>query len=225
MILAAGRGERMRPLTDVVPKPLLHVGGERLIESHLRRLCAAGFTDIVINTAWLGDLIPATLGDGAQYGVRIAYSHERPEALETGGGIFHALPLLGAEPFLVVNGDVWTDVDFAALRLPAGSWAHLVLVTNPPQHARGDFWLEGAKVRDAGEGERWTYSGIGIYTAEFFAGAAGGKFALLPWLKRAINANALTGEHHAGRWYDIGTPERLARLDLELRGRAGTIAP
>ncbi len=217
MILAAGRGERMRPLTNVVPKPLLHAGGERLIETHLRRLRAAGFTDIVINTAWLGDLIPATLGDGARYGVRIAYSHERPEALETGGGICNALPLLGTEPFLVVNGDVWTDVDFAALRLPAGSWAHLVLVANPPQHPRGDFWLDGAYIRDAGEGERWTYSGIGIYTPGFFAGAVGGKFALLPWLQRAMAHNALTGERHRGRWYDIGTPERLARLDLELR--------
>jgi MurNAc alpha-1-phosphate uridylyltransferase len=217
MILAAGRGERMRPLTDVVPKPLLHVGGERLIESHLRRLRAAGFTNIVVNTAWLGDLLPATLGDGSRYGVSIAYSHERPAALETGGGIFHAMPLLGAAPFLVVNGDVWTDVEFAALRLPPGSLAHLVLVQNPLQHARGDFLLQAGHVCDEGDGERWTYSGVGIYTPEFFAAAEGGKFPLLPYLKRAIARRALTGEVHRGRWYDVGTPERLARLDLELR--------
>jgi N-acetyl-alpha-D-muramate 1-phosphate uridylyltransferase len=217
MILAAGRGERMRPLTDVVPKPLLHVAGERLIEYHLRRLREAGFIRIVINTAWLGDLLPAALGDGSRFGVRITYSHERPAALETGGGIFNALPLLGDAPFLVVNGDVWTDVDFAALRLPVHSLAHLVLVANPPQHARGDFLLRAGHVSDEGEGERWTYSGVGLYTPQFFAAAEGGKFPLLPHLKRAIAQRALTGEVHRGRWHDIGTPERLARLDLELR--------
>jgi MurNAc alpha-1-phosphate uridylyltransferase len=217
MVLAAGRGERMRPLTDREPKPLLRVGGKRLIEYHLERLAAAGFRDVVINTAWLGDMIEAVIGTGARFGLAIRYSHERPEALETGGGIFHALPLLGMDPFLLVNGDVWTDIDFAALRRepPGGSLAHLVLVANPPQHARGDFLLEHGLVRE-GEGQRHTYSGVGIYRPEFFEGCVPGKFPLLPLLRRAIVQEALSGELHAGRWYDIGTVERLAALDAQL---------
>jgi len=222
MVLAAGRGERMRPLTDAAPKPLLPVGGKRLIEYHLERLAAAGFRDVVINTAWLGDMIEAVLGDGARFGLAITYSHERPEALETGGGIFRALPLLGSAPFLLVNGDVWTDIDFAALRRdpPVGSLAHLVLVRNPPQHPRGDFVLEQGHVSE-GEGSRFTYSGIGIYRAELFAGCEPGKFPLLPLMRRAIAARQLTGELHAGRWYDIGTVERLKALDTELLREAG----
>jgi len=217
MVLAAGRGERMRPLTDREPKPLLRVGGKRLIEYHLERLAAGGFHDVVINTAWLGDLIEAALGDGERYGLSITYSHERPEALETGGGIFHALPLLGSGPFLLVNGDVWTDIDFGALRrpLPRDALAHLVLVPNPPQHPRGDFVLDGARIAE-GEGPRYTYSGIGIYTPEFFAGSIPGRFPLLPLLKRAIAQRALGGELHAGEWYDIGTIERLDALDARL---------
>jgi MurNAc alpha-1-phosphate uridylyltransferase len=217
MILAAGRGERMRPLTDAHPKPLLRVGGKRLIEYHLERLAAGGFHEVVINTAWLGDTIEAALGTGAQFGLAITYSHERPEALETGGGIFHALPLLGSAPFLLVNGDVWTDIDLGALRRPppAASLAHLVLVPNPPQHARGDFQLQDGQVSD-GEAMRRTYSGVGIYTTEFFAGCTHGKFPLLPLLRRAIGQRALTGELHEGRWYDIGTIERLAALDAQL---------
>jgi N-acetyl-alpha-D-muramate 1-phosphate uridylyltransferase len=217
MVLAAGRGERMRPLTDAAPKPLLRVGGKRLIEFHLEGLARAGFREVVINTAWLGDMIEAVLGDGARFGLAITYSHERPEALETGGGIFHALPLLGSAPFLLVNGDVWTDIDFAALRRepPAGSLAHLVLVDNPPHHSRGDFLLEQGHVTE-GEGRRFTYSGIGIYRPEFFEGCEPGKFPLLPLLRRAIAARRLTGELHAGRWYDIGTVERLKALDAEL---------
>ncbi len=218
MVLAAGRGERMRPLTDVAPKPLLPVGGKRLIEYHLSRLAAAGFRDVVINTAWLGDLIEAALGDGRQFGLSITYSRERPEALETGGGIQNALPLLGSAPFLLVNGDVWTDIDFGALRRspPTGSLAHLVLVRNPPQHSRGDFLLEKGRVLE-GEGQRYTYSGIGIYHPDLFAGCTPGKFPLLPLLRRAIAARQLTGELHGGRWYDIGTVERLNALDAELR--------
>lgn len=216
MVLAAGRGERMRPLTDREPKPLLRVGGKRLIEYHLERLAAGGFRDVVINTAWLGDLIETALGDGARYGLSITYSHERPEALETGGGIFRALPLLGSSPFLIVNGDVWTDIDFGSLRTRAiTSNAHLVLVPNPPQHMRGDFRLENGSVQE-GDGERYTYSGIGLYTADFFEGSSPGKFPLLPLLKRAIAQRALTGEIHAGRWYDIGTIERLKSLDAQL---------
>jgi MurNAc alpha-1-phosphate uridylyltransferase len=175
----------------------------------------------VINTAWLGDMIEQTLGDGARYGLNIVYSHERPEALETGGGIFNALPLLGTAPFLLVNGDVWTDIDFGALHRapPAGALAHLVLVRNPPQHTRGDFLLEHGLIAE-GEGSRHTYSGIGIYTADFFAGNQPGKFPLLPLLRRAIARRALSGEIHTGRWFDIGTAERLAALDAELsRGR------
>ena len=217
MVLAAGRGERMRPLTDREPKPLLRVGGKRLIEYHLERLAAGGFHDVVINTAWLGDMIEAALGDGARYGLSITYSHERPEALETGGGIFHALPLLGSAPFLLVNGDVWTDIDFGALRrpLPRNSLSHLVLVPNPPQHMRGDFLLDGGWIAE-GEGPRHTYSGIGIYTPEFFDGSIPGRFPLLPLLKRAIAQHALSGELHEGEWYDIGTIERLNALDARL---------
>jgi MurNAc alpha-1-phosphate uridylyltransferase len=217
MVLAAGRGERMRPLTDAEPKPLLRVGGKRLIEYHLERLAAGGFHEVVINTAWLGDMIEAALGTGARYGLAITYSHERPEALETGGGIFNALPLLGSAPFLLVNGDVWTDIDFGALRRdpPATSLAHLVMVRNPPQHARGDFVLADGVVSE-GEGSRQTYSGVGIYRPEFFAGCQPGKFPLLPLLRRAIAQRALSGELHEGRWYDIGTTERLAALDAKL---------
>lgn len=217
MVLAAGRGERMRPLTDREPKPLLRVAGKRLIEYHLERLESGGFRDVVINTAWLGDMIETAIGAGERFGLSITYSHERPEALETGGGIFNALPLLGSAPFLLVNGDVWADIDFGALRRapPPGSLAHLVLVPNPPQHMRGDFRLEQGHVME-GEGTRHTYSGIGIYTPEFFAGCAPGKFPLLPLLKRAIGQNALTGELHEGQWYDIGTIERLKSLDAQL---------
>jgi MurNAc alpha-1-phosphate uridylyltransferase len=221
MVLAAGRGDRMRPLTDREPPPLLRVGGKRLIEWHLDRLAAGGFREIVVNTAWLGDMIPSAIGTGEQFGLSITYSHERPEALETGGGIFQALPLLGSAPFLLVNGDVWTDVDFGALRRdpPAGALAHLVLVRNPPQHPRGDFCLaesprQGWLSED--EGSRHTYSGIGIYRPEFFEGCTPGRFPLLPLLLRAISRRALSGELHQGRWYDIGTPERLASLDAEL---------
>jgi N-acetyl-alpha-D-muramate 1-phosphate uridylyltransferase len=224
MVLAAGRGERMRPLTDREPKPLLRVGGKRLIEYHLERLAAGGFRDIVINTAWLGDMIETALGNGERHGLSITYSHERPEALETGGGIFHALPLLGSAPFLLVNGDVWTDIDFGALRRPPPrhSLAHLVLVPNPPQHMRGDFLLADGLIAE-GEGLRHTYSGIGIYTPEFFAGSMAGKFPLLPLLKRAIAQRALSGELHDGQWYDIGTIERLMSLDAQL-SRAATVS-
>ena len=271
MILAAGRGERMRPLTDHTPKPLLAAGGKPLIVHHLERLARAGFRDLVINHAHLGERIAAALGDGSRWGVRIAYSPEGT-ALETGGGIFRALPLLGPEPFLVVNGDVWTDLDFAPLALPAGKLAHLILVDNPPHHPRGDFHLAGGLVRaepllvdqpqdadgrpaspsppgltdtpihrqgrgrssatspaapDGGlaqdvqpeSGPRLTFSGIGIYHPDLFRDCQPGAFPLAPLLRAAMAQARVTGEHYTGLWLDIGTPHRLADLDVLLRRR------
>jgi MurNAc alpha-1-phosphate uridylyltransferase len=216
MVLAAGRGERMRPLTDTTPKPLLAVAEKPLIAWHLEALARAGIQDIVINLSWLGERIRSALGDGSRYGVRIQYSDEGPVALETGGGIFNALPLLGSEPFLVVNGDTWTDFDFRELELDAEALARLVLVPNPPHHPRGDFGIEGQSIVER-ETERFTYSGIGLYRPEFFAGCTAGKFPLLPLLKRAIEAGRLRGQVHRGEWLDIGSPERLSALDARLR--------
>ncbi len=223
MLLAAGRGERMRPLTDACPKPLLPVAGKPLIVWHLERLAAAGLREIVINLSWLGEQIADYLGNGAAYGVSIAYSREPWPALETGGGIFNALPLLGTGPFMLVNGDVFTDVDFASLRIAPDDLAQLVLVPNPAHNLKGDFWLEGGRVAEAGV-ERLTYSGIGLLRPELFAGASGGRFPLLPWLERARGASRLGGQRHDGRWLDIGTPERLVQLDAELRGMRGSAA-
>jgi MurNAc alpha-1-phosphate uridylyltransferase len=220
MILAAGRGERMRPLTLARPKPLLEAGGAPLIVHHLRALAAAGFEDVVVNVSWLGDQIRAALGDGSRHGVRLHYSDEGPEPLETGGGIFRALPMLGAGPFLVVNGDVWTDVELSKLRdRPAGhDLAHLVLVPNPPHNERGDFVLERGRIVEA-PGERFTFSGVGVYRAELFAGCRDGVFKLAPLLRAAARAGRASGEMHAGAWLDIGTPERLDELDRRLRAR------
>jgi N-acetyl-alpha-D-muramate 1-phosphate uridylyltransferase len=214
MILAAGRGERMRPLTDTLPKPLLPVAGKPLIVYHLEALARAGVRDVVINLSWLGDRIRDSLGDGARYGVRIVYSDEGPVALETAGGIFNALPLLAPGAFLVVNGDVWTDIDFSRLALEPDAHARIVLVPNPPQHARGDFGLDGELVVER-DTDRFTYSGVGMYRPEFFAGCNPGKFKLLPLLQRAIAARRLRGQLHRGDWSDVGSPERLA--DLEKR--------
>jgi MurNAc alpha-1-phosphate uridylyltransferase len=217
MILAAGRGERMRPLTDHTPKPLLPVAGRPLIVHHLQALRAAGIRELVINTGHLGERLPAALGDGRTWGVRIAWSPEPPDALETGGGIFQALPLLGPEPFLVVNGDVWTDYPFARLPVAPAGLAHLVLVGNPPHHPQGDFTLtaDGRLVESGGL--TLTFSGISVLRPELFAGRAPGRFPLGPLLRRAIAAGLASGEHYAGKWWDIGTPQRLAELDLELR--------
>jgi MurNAc alpha-1-phosphate uridylyltransferase len=216
MILAAGFGERMRPLTEHTPKPLLTVGGVSLIEHHIRRLAVAGFTDLVINVSHLGQQIIDFCGDGSSWGVGITFSAE-DEPLETAGGIIKALPLLGNEPFLVVNGDVWTDYPFEQLlgrELPEVGGAHLVLVDNPPQHPLGDFGLEGDRVRQLPEGQSgFTFSGIGLYTPTFFDGVPAGKSPLRPLLDRCIAANKLTGEHYAGEWRDIGTPERLEALN------------
>lgn len=216
MLLAAGRGERMRPLTDVTPKPLLPVAGRPLIEWHLSRLAASGIREVVINLSWLGEQIAAALGDGAANGVRIHYRREPWPALETGGGIRQALPLLGEEPFLLVNGDVYADVDFGALRLAAGDLAQLVLVPNPPHHTRGDFNLSGGRIGPA-TGERLTYSGIALMHPALLADAQPGRFPLLPWLLKALESGRLGGQRHDGLWMDVGTPERLAELDARLR--------
>ena len=217
-ILAAGRGERMRPLTDHTPKPLLPAGGKPLIVWHLERLAAAGFRDIVINHAHLGAQIEMTLGDGAQWGLSIAYSPEPPGALETAGGIAKALPLLGDQPFLVVNGDVYCDWDFNQARQLAAKTAHLVMVANPAHHAGGDFSLDGERVIYANGGQTLTYAGIGVFSPSFFTGVQSGTgMKLRPLLDAAIAAGTLTGERYAGRWVDVGTPQRLAELDAELR--------
>jgi MurNAc alpha-1-phosphate uridylyltransferase len=215
MILAAGRGERMRPLTDHTPKPLLKVGGKSLISWHLERLAAADFQDIVINHAHLGEQIESALGDGSQWGVRIQYSPEKI-ALETAGGIANAMPLLGNVPFLVVNGDVYTDIDFGTLKLVPPNLAHLVMVNNPPQHAAGDFALSSGKLSADGT-EKLTFSGIGIYQPSLFASIVRGDAAkLAPLLKAAMAQGLVSGSHHRGAWHDIGTPERLQALDSQL---------
>jgi len=209
MILAAGRGERMRPLTDRVPKPLLPVAGKPLIVYHLEALAQAGFDEVVINLSWLGEQIRALLGDGGDFGLSIVYSEEA-EALETAGGILQALPLLG-ERFIVVNADILTDYDFARLRSRDSS-AHLVLVPNPAQHPGGDFALDGSRVCNDGE-PRYTFSGIALYRREFFTGLTPGKQALAPLLREAAERGRVSGELYAGDWNDIGTPQRLRSLD------------
>ena len=223
MILAAGRGERLRPLTDTTPKPLLRAGGKALIVWHLQRLAAAGWREVVINHAHLGEQIEAALGDGRALGLTIAYSPEPAGALETAGGIAAALPLLGAEPFLAVNGDIWCDWDFAPARRLAlrheQRRAHLVLVDNPPHHPAGDFRLAGETVlaADRGSGDTLTYAGIGVFWPEFFATVpAGAVMKLRPLLDDGIRQGVITGERHGGRWVDVGTCERLAELDREL---------
>jgi MurNAc alpha-1-phosphate uridylyltransferase len=215
MILAAGRGERMRPLTDHTPKPLLEVGGKPLIVWHLERLAAAGIRHVVINHAHLGEQIEQRLGDGTAWGMSIRYSPE-PTALETGGGIFHALPLLGDTPFLVVNGDVWCDADPAELTLAAGDLASLLLVDNPSHHPEGDFHLSAGRVQAVGS-PRLTFSGIGLYAKALFDGCSAGAFPLAPLLRDAMTRGQVGGHHHDGRWFDVGTPERLAALDRQLR--------
>ena len=217
MILAAGRGERMRPLTDYTPKPLLPVAGKPLIVHHLEALRAAGIHELVINTGHLGEQLPAALGDGQAWGVHIVYSPESPEVLETGGGIFQALPLLGSDPFLVINGDVWSDCPFACLPTAPTGLAHLVLVNNPPHHPEGDFALMAdGQVRELGQ-PQLTYSGISVLRPELFGDCAPGRFPLGPVLRRAMAAGRVSGEHYGGDWRDIGTPQRLAELDCVLR--------
>jgi len=219
MILAAGRGERMRPLTDETPKPLLEVGGKALIQYHIEALRDAGFRELVVNHAHLGKQIVERLGDGMRFGVHIDYSAEPEGALETGGGIKRALPLLGEEPFLVVNGDIWTDYAYHKLYREPEGLAHLVLIDNPPHHPRGDFYINGERVTAEGK-RKLTFTGIGLYQPDLFADSPDGAFPLAPLLRRAMQAGQVSGEYFQGRWLDIGTPQRLAELNRELLRRA-----
>ena len=216
MILAAGRGERLRPLTDTTPKPLIEVAGKPLVVHHLERLRDAGYTHILINTSWLADKIQEQIGDGSRYGVHIHYSYEGPEPLETGGGIFKALPQLGREPFLVVNGDIYTDFPFEALkhRLKQDDLAHLVMVPNPAHHLEGDFHLTTTgHLRPEGE-PKLTYSGIGVYKADFFQDCRAGKFALVPLMRNAMAVEALSGESYTGLWDDVGSMASLRKYQV-----------
>ncbi|WP_425318269.1 N-acetylmuramate alpha-1-phosphate uridylyltransferase MurU [Pseudomonas nitroreducens] len=220
MILAAGKGERLRPLTLHTPKPLVRAGGVPLIEYQLQALRQAGFDQLVINHAWLGQQIEDHLGDGSAVGVSIRYSPEG-EPLETGGGIFKALPLLGDDAFVIANGDIWTDFDYASLHgaLAEGDLAHLVLVDNPGHHTRGDFCLRDGRVSDYREGQpSLTYSGIAILRPQLFDGCQPGAFKLAPLLRQAMEARRVSGVHHRGRWIDVGTHERLADVERQLAG-------
>jgi MurNAc alpha-1-phosphate uridylyltransferase len=220
MVLAAGRGERMRPLSDAIPKPLLAVGGKPLIVHLIEGLERAGIRQLVVNHSHLGSQIEDHLGDGSRYGVTIRYSHEPGGGLETGGGIFKAMPLIETDPFLVVNGDIWTDFPFERLPSRLEGLAHLVLVANPGHHPGGDFVLAGDRVRSVG-GPRLTFAGIGVYARALFAGCQAGKFPLVPLLRTAMDRGLVTGEHYRGQWRDIGTPERLGELDRWLLDRTG----
>ncbi|WP_426702438.1 N-acetylmuramate alpha-1-phosphate uridylyltransferase MurU [Rhodanobacter sp. Col0626] len=228
LIFAAGLGERMRPLTDHTPKPLLSVGGKPLIAWHLEKLAAAGVHYVVINTSHLAEQFPDTLGDGSRWGLRIRYAYEGPTPLETGGGMLNALPLLGSEPFIAVNGDIWCDADFAALPAKPAGLAHLLLVDNPAQHPQGDFMLDTrGGVHDEGE-QRLTFSGVGVYRHELLRDwrrvigdtaetqAMPPRFRLVPLLRAAMTTDAIRGSHHRGKWTDVGTPQRLAQLEAEL---------
>lgn len=216
MILAAGKGERMRPLTLNTPKPLLPVAGVPLIEYHLGALARAGFTEVVINHAWLGEKIEAHVGNGERFGLQVTYSRET-QPLETGGGIFQALKYLGDEPFVVVNGDIWTDYDFAALRRPLAGLAHLVLVPNPEHHPEGDFLLADGQVQlPSTSVDTLTYSGIAVLHPKLFADSAAGAFKLAPLLRFAMRDGDVSGEPFDGHWIDVGTPERLAATEALL---------
>ena len=229
LVFAAGLGERMRPLTDTTPKPLLRVGGKRLIEWHLEKLAAIGVDEVVVNTSWLADQFPQALGEGSRWGLHLHYAYEGTTPLETGGGMSNALPWLGDAPFIAVNGDIWSDADFSSLPSDPDGEAHLLLVDNPAHNPRGDFALgSDGHVHSNGDA-RLTFSGIGVYRRSLFAnwrnviGDIAGteltppRFKLAPLLRAAMGRGAITGAHHGGRWTDVGTPERLQRLDDALR--------
>jgi N-acetyl-alpha-D-muramate 1-phosphate uridylyltransferase len=221
LILAAGLGERMRPLTDVTPKPLLEVRGKPLIVHHIEKLVAAGVHYIVINTSHLADQFPEALGDGSRWGVRIRYSYEGPTPLETGGGMLKTLPLLGPEPFIVVSADIWSDIDYAALPAEPAGDAHLVMVPNPDFHPKGDFALLDGRLYDddapAGA-ERLTFGNVGVYRPGIVAGEAPGKFKLAPMYRRAIAQGRLAGERYDGFWRNVGNPAQLEQLRGEVTG-------
>jgi MurNAc alpha-1-phosphate uridylyltransferase len=231
LIFAAGKGERMRPLTERTPKPLLEVGGKPLIAWHLEKLAALGVRDVVINTSWLAEQFPASLGDGSRWGLRLHYSYEGAEPLETGGGMLHALSLLGTagEPFLAINGDIWTDYDFARLPRELSGLAQLVLVENPDHNARGDFALDADGRVHSDGAARLTFAGIGVYRPELLngwrdvigdapgAGDVPPRFKLVPLLRAAMARGDVTGERYEGAWTDVGTRERLLELNAKVR--------
>ena len=218
MILAAGRGERMRPLTDSTPKPLLRVGGQPLIAFQIEALARAGVDRLVINLAWCGAQIRDFVGTGTKYGLSVTYSDEGAEALETGGGVHKALPQLGKEPFWLVNGDVYSEFDFAPRSLPRGILGHLILVSNPDHNPDGDFFLDHDRVRPNG-GLKSTYAGIALLHPDLFLESTAGKFPLAPLLTAAMRDDAITGEMFSGYWLDVGTRDRLRELDQHLTGR------
>lgn len=237
IILAAGRGERLRPLTDSLPKPLLQVGGKALIEYHLEHLAAAGFQDVVINQGHLGRMLPEHLGNGERWRLRIHWSLEPPEALETGGGIVQALPLLGHGPFLLINGDIFTDYPLTRLRAVKCDRAHLVLVPNPPHNPKGDFVLQGARIRnpvaDRPDGARphdedadatcHTFSGLAVYHPRLFTGCKLGRYSIVPLLRKTVDDSLVTGELYRGPWMDIGSLERLQALRQKLDASSCTM--
>jgi len=218
LIFAAGLGERMRPLTDHTPKPLLKVGGKPLIEWHLEKLAAIDVRYVVINTSHLADQFPDALGDGSRWGLRIRYAYEGPTPLETGGGMLNALPLLGPEPFIAVSSDIYSDYDYAALPLQPAGLAHLVMVPNPDWHVTGDFVLNGDQLGENGEGQRLTFGNIGVYRPQFLQGQHPGRFKLLPLYQQAMRNRQLTGERYDGFWRNLGNPAQLNELDTHLRG-------
>ena len=211
MILAAGRGERLRPLTDSVPKALVEVRGQSLLERHLENVRDAGIKDVVINLGWLGDQIMERVGSGSNYGLNIVYSPENDNVLETGGGIHNALPLLGKAPFLIVNADIYTDMPVPDITLSEKAMGHLVLVPSPAYRDGGDFALEGDIIRN-GDSPTLTFSGVSVYRPEFFDDCDAGRFSIVPMLRKAADAGQLQGSLYAGLWADIGTKERLAAL-------------
>ena len=223
IILAAGMGTRMRPLTDQLPKPLLSVGGKPLIVWHLERLQRNGFKEVVINIAWLGHMIPALLGDGERFGLSIHYSDEQAEsALETAGGIVKTLSFFDNEPFLVLSADIWCDYEYLPISpIQNGDLGHLILVDNPQHHPEGDFSLSAGRVSSGGVPKK-TYSGISYFHPELFKSLSYGKRALAPVMREAMARQQISGEHHSGQWWDIGTPERLALLDAQLLAKSSS---
>jgi MurNAc alpha-1-phosphate uridylyltransferase len=216
LILAAGLGERMRPLTDHTPKPLLLAGGKPLIIWHLEKLAAADVRYVVINTSHLADQLPEALGDGSRWGMRIRYAYEGPQPLETGGGMLNALPLLGPEPFIVVSADIYSDYDYASLPAEPPGLAHLVMVPNPTWHTHGDFALRDGTLAEQGDGERLTFGNIGVYRPELVRDESPGRFKLLPMYQQAMREGKLSGERYDGFWRNIGNPQQLAELNEEL---------